>query len=89
MEQLTSLSWNDLTPEHAAAFTFSEDFRRAIPAATLDVTVEPSTDKPEARRIGIKIDFPSPAGQPVRAICLTSWIYRIEPAAEAPQVEQP
>jgi hypothetical protein len=83
MEQMTALPWNDLTQERLAQFTLSDNLRRAIPAAKLDVAIEPAAEKPEARRISISIDYPGPGGQPARATRLTSWVYRIEPAAAA------
>ena len=45
------------------------------------MAIEPAAEKPEARRISLAIDYPGPGGQPVRATRLTSWVYRIEPAA--------
>lgn len=89
MQQLTSISWNDLTQERLATFSLSDNLRQAVPAATLDLAVEPSADKPEAKRISIKIAYPGPAGQAVRPIRLTSWVYRIEPSSVIPQAEQP
>lgn len=87
MEQLTSLSWNDLTQERLAPLMLSDNFRQALPAATWELTVEPSTEKPEAKRIGIKIEYRDRVGQPVRPVRLTSWVYRIEPLAVAPPVK--
>jgi hypothetical protein len=90
MEQLTSLSWNDLTRERLAPLKLSDNIRQAIPAAALAVAVEPSVDKPDAKRISIQIEFPGPAGQAVRPVRLTSWVYRVEPPAPvAPPVVKP
>jgi hypothetical protein len=88
MEQLTSLSWNDLTPERLAPLTLSENLRNSIPAATLDLKVDPTADKPEAKRITIRIDYPGPAGQAARPVRLTSWVYRIEPSPVAAPVKE-
>jgi hypothetical protein len=87
MEQLTSLRWKDLAQEQLAHLKLSDSLRQAIPAATLELTVETSTEKPEAKRIGIKIDYPGRAGRPVRPVRLTSWVYRIEPIAPPPPVK--
>lgn len=89
MEQLTSLAWSDLTPERLATFSLSDNLRQAIPAAKLDLAVEPSADTPEARRIRIKIEYPGPAGVAVHPVRLTSWVYRIEPPAAEAKAEQP
>ena len=63
MEQLTSFSWNDLTRERLDRLMRSDNLRQSIPAAVLDVKVEPSADKPEAKRIGIKIEYPVRRGR--------------------------
>jgi prepilin-type N-terminal cleavage/methylation domain-containing protein len=85
MERLTALPWNDLTSEKLASLSLSEAFHQALPGAKLQATVDPSGDPPESRRIKLEIDWSDPAGQPVRPVRLTSWVYRIgtEPEVEA------
>jgi hypothetical protein len=91
MEQLTSLSWNDLTRERLAPLKLSDSIRQSIPAATLAVMVEPSVDKPDAKRISIQIEYSGPSGQAVRPVRLTSWVYRVEPLTPVapPVVKEP
>ena len=84
MEQLTSLSWNDLTRERLAPLKLSDNLRQSIPAATLAVVLEPSAEKPEAKRISIQIEYPGGAGQAARPVRLRSWVYRVEPTPVAP-----
>jgi prepilin-type N-terminal cleavage/methylation domain-containing protein len=85
MEQLTALGWNDLNPEKVASFELSDEFRQAMPAASLEVSVDPSADQPESRRIQVKIAWPVPAAQVVRPVRLTAWVYRLaaEPGPKA------
>ncbi|HEX4145536.1 MAG TPA: prepilin-type N-terminal cleavage/methylation domain-containing protein [Pirellulales bacterium] len=90
MEQLTSLAWNDLTQKRLAPLKLSENLRQSIPAAALEVAVETPPDKPEGKRISIKIDCPGPSGQATRPVRLTSWVYRIGPeVAAGPKEEEP
>ncbi len=80
MERVTAQPWNDLEPEKLAPFTLSDDFRSAVPNAALQLSVEPSAERPESRRISVEIAWPGPTGGAVRPVRLTSWVYRIEPA---------
>ncbi len=89
MERLTSLPWNDLTAEKLAALNPSESFHQAIPGAKLHATIEPSGDQPESRRIHLEINWSDPAGQPVRPVRLTSWVYRIGTEAAVEVDAQP
>ena len=86
MDQFTSLPWSELTQEKLAARQLSDDFRRALPGASLRVEVEPTTELPESWRISLQIDWSAPDGKSVRPLCLTAWVYRVE--AETPSAEE-
>jgi hypothetical protein len=89
MEQLTSLPYAELTAERAAGYKLSEELERVIPAAKLEVTIDPIDEKPAAKRIRVEIDYAGPAGQPTRSVSLTSWVYRLEKQVAVVQAVQP
>ncbi|HTU27328.1 MAG TPA: type II secretion system protein [Pirellulales bacterium] len=89
MEQFTVLPWTELTDERLAPLMLSDKFRESIPGAILDVSVVADGERPDVKRIRVRIDYPGPNGRAIRPVTLTSWVYRLEPPPVAARGAKP
>jgi hypothetical protein len=74
MEHLTTLEWDDLTPERASQIQLSDSLMKQLSEPRLTVTVD--TEEDAAKRVLIQIAWqigPDRAAPPVR---LAAWVYR-------------
>jgi len=80
MEQLMARSWDNLTPAAAAEVELSAACQTALPAAQLEIAVQPADDG--AKQLNIAIAWQNAAGQPEAPVHLVAWKYPREEADE-------
>lgn len=80
MENLSSRSWNDLTPETAKSVKISESTRNMIPDAKLSAEIIQPEQTPDAKKISIQISYKHLPGQADPVVSLTTWVYQQESA---------
>jgi hypothetical protein len=81
MERLCARAWADLTAESVRDVQLSEQARRSLPDAELEIklTSRPTTSsdgEPDAKRIAVALHWQHRAGQPLRHVQLVAWRYR-------------
>jgi hypothetical protein len=75
MERVTSLAWDELTPQRAAQTELSQTLREQIPDARLTVAVTDDTTA-KAKRMLIELRWEVVPGRPAPPVRLVTWVYR-------------
>ncbi len=74
MERLTSLGWNELTPQRAAQFKLSVPLENQLSEPRLTVAV--NTEEDTARHVLIQLSWQIGPGRASPPIRLAAWVYR-------------
>jgi len=86
LEELSSQSWHDLTPEAAADWATGAALKlERLPGAKLTAEVVDETEPVVAKRLSVSLAWKTPAGRPGAPIRLTAWVFpraQAEPSAE-------
>jgi type II secretory pathway pseudopilin PulG len=70
LESARASSWDDLTPEWAAAQQLPEAQRLALAEGKLTVRVEPEAGQPRTRRVTVEVDWTQSDGKPAPTVGL-------------------
>ena len=76
MERISSLAWDEITPERLSEIKLTEHTRRQLPDGQLAVAVHMDEAAPEAKRITVELRWKNSAGQFAAPVRLTAWAYR-------------
>ena len=76
LEQLTSTSWEKLTPELAAATELSPSAASQLPGGASKVNIEELDTQPPAKRMSVEVRWQGRQGRPVAPVRLTAWVHR-------------
>ena len=79
-ESLSSLTWEEMTPERIAQVRLSEAAQQILGDGALKIALEPSTSGPPAKLIRVEIAWPNGASGGDAAVRLSSWIFSPEKA---------
>ena len=74
-ESLSSLTWEEATPERIAQYRLSESAQRLLGHGVLKIDLESSTSGPPAKLVRVKITWPNGAGGSDATVKLSSWIF--------------
>ena len=74
-ESLSSLTWEEITPERIAQYRLSEPARQVLRNGVLKISLEPSTSGPPAKLVRLEISWPNGADRGDAAVRLSSWIF--------------
>jgi type II secretory pathway pseudopilin PulG len=75
LERLRGHDWPAITPALAADLKLPADAAARLPAPQLDIEITPRKS-PEAKQMTVIIRWQAGAGQTVRPVRLTTWVYR-------------
>ena len=81
MERLSAKAWDDLTAESVRDVQLSEQARRSLPDANLEIKltsppITSSDGEPDTKRIAVAVHWQQRAGEPRRHVQLVAWRYR-------------
>ena len=76
MERLSTVAWDDLTPEAVGDVQLSDEARRALPGGELEIQLSSPAEQPEAKRIVVLLRWQDRAGRFVRPVRLVAWRYQ-------------
>jgi prepilin-type N-terminal cleavage/methylation domain-containing protein len=82
LQRLTAMSWDELTPKHAAGCRLSETAVAQLPGAELKIEVAAVDENPPAKRVVVEVRWRDTHGQPIAPLRLAAWVYRNEAAAQ-------
>lgn len=74
-ESLSSLTWDEITPERIAQYRLSEPAQQVLGNGVLKIALEPSTSGPPAKLVRVEITWPNGASGSDAAMRLSSWIF--------------
>ncbi len=74
-ESLTSLTWEEITPERVAQYRLSEPAQQILGGGVLKVALEPSISGPPAKLVRVEITWPNVTGGNDAAVRLSSWVF--------------
>jgi hypothetical protein len=76
MERLSVTAWEELTAENVAKLELSEEARKSLAGATLEIEITGAEGDPAAKRIKVVIRWPDRPGRPDLSVRLLAWRYR-------------
>ncbi len=74
-ESLSSLTWDEITPERIAQYRLSQPAQQVLGNGVLKIALEPSTSGPLAKLVRVEITWPNGASGGDAAVRLSSWIF--------------
>jgi prepilin-type N-terminal cleavage/methylation domain-containing protein len=76
VEQLSAMSYDQLTEERVAAISLSGDTARRLPQASLSIAVQDMPGDLPARRYRLRLQWRTGSGATNRSIELSGWKYQ-------------
>jgi len=73
MERLHAADWDRLTPEWAAARTLSDEAARALPGVALKATITTPAERPNVRRLEVRLSWPERTDTVHAPVRLVAW----------------
>jgi hypothetical protein len=77
-EQISNLSWEDVTSERLKQIELPQPIAEYLPEAKLDARLAEETEPVSAKRVTFKLTWRAPKGQPAAPIRLTIWVFEDE-----------
>jgi hypothetical protein len=76
MERLAAQTWDEVSPEHAAKISLSEEARQALPGGAVAVQVAQAPGDPQAKAVAVTVRWRPRADTPEANVRLVAWKFR-------------